>query len=308
MKKSYYLTVCLNPTIQKTLVLKETTYNEVNRVSESYLDASGKGINVTRILKQMGGKVRHLTHNSNSDSEGFLRMCNRDKLKVDVVKAPIQVRTCTTILTTNTKSVTEFVEKGELIPKETETKILNKFDKLLKGAHTLILSGSTAPGYSVGIYADMVRAAKMGNIVVILDIRGEFMLQTLEHKPDYIKINMSEFVQTFFPDKTLKESDNPSKFLPEIEKKANEIKEKQGTKFILTMGSRGVISYAGEKPIQTSAIKFNIKNTIGCGDAFTAGFALQLHKDPSDLQNAINIGQKCAAANAVLIRPGRIIG
>lgn len=307
MEDQFFLTVCLNPTIQRTLVFDECLHNEVNRVKDSYLDASGKGVNVTRVLQQMGAKVIHLTHNSEGDGERFLRFCKRDNLKVEAVPSPIQVRTCTTIINTSDESVTELVETGAPVPEETESEIRTRFDKLVRKAHTVIISGTTTPGYSAGLYSDMTRAAKVHDTRVILDIRGEQLLQALEHNPDFIKVNMPEFVQTFIPDKHLKESDSPSELLPEIEEKANEIKAKYGTKVILTMGSRGVISYAEDTPIQSPAFKFTIRNTIGCGDAFTAGFALQYNRDPSDLEKAINIGQKCATANAALIRPGRIL-
>ncbi len=61
MNNDSFLTVCLNPTLQKTIVLQKLLEDEVNRTNEHFLDASRKGINVSRVLTQLGAEVIHLT-------------------------------------------------------------------------------------------------------------------------------------------------------------------------------------------------------------------------------------------------------
>jgi fructose-1-phosphate kinase PfkB-like protein len=57
------LCVCLNPTVQKTITLPRMLVGEVNRASAVRTDASGKGVNVARVLVQLGeADVVHLTH------------------------------------------------------------------------------------------------------------------------------------------------------------------------------------------------------------------------------------------------------
>ncbi|HAP56468.1 MAG TPA: carbohydrate kinase, partial [Sphaerochaeta sp.] len=56
------LTVCLNPTFQNTLRFASFKIGEVNRASEHYLDASGKGMNTARIVSQLGEQSMLLTH------------------------------------------------------------------------------------------------------------------------------------------------------------------------------------------------------------------------------------------------------
>ena len=52
-----FLSVCLNPTLQKTLSFSSIVPGKVNRTGVHRLDVSGKGINVTRILTQLGKKA-----------------------------------------------------------------------------------------------------------------------------------------------------------------------------------------------------------------------------------------------------------
>ena len=59
--KGYFLTICLNPVLQKTIVLPHLYEDEVNRSREYYFDAAGKGIFVSKVLMQLGEKAVHLT-------------------------------------------------------------------------------------------------------------------------------------------------------------------------------------------------------------------------------------------------------
>jgi fructose-1-phosphate kinase PfkB-like protein len=73
-----FLTVCLNPTIQKTLRYPSITPGTVNRTAHHRLDVSGKGINVTRVLTQLGKKVTHLTQLGGVMRPLFLSLCEKD--------------------------------------------------------------------------------------------------------------------------------------------------------------------------------------------------------------------------------------
>ena len=49
------VTVTLNPAIDQTLILDHLTLGEANHVVESRTDPGGKGINVSRVLRELGG-------------------------------------------------------------------------------------------------------------------------------------------------------------------------------------------------------------------------------------------------------------
>jgi fructose-1-phosphate kinase PfkB-like protein len=63
--------------LQKTLVLKNLQENEVNRSSGYYFDASGKGINVSRVLLQLGEPVVHLTQAGGVNKRHFLSLAQK---------------------------------------------------------------------------------------------------------------------------------------------------------------------------------------------------------------------------------------
>ena len=76
-RKPQFLTVCLNPVMQRTMMFPVLRENEVNRTSRYYTHASGKGVNVTRVLTQLGAGAVHLTHAGGRDRDRFIEFMQR---------------------------------------------------------------------------------------------------------------------------------------------------------------------------------------------------------------------------------------
>lgn len=93
-----FLTISLNPTLQKTLVFRDVKLNEVNRCTEQFLDVSGKGINVSRVLLQLNEAVNHLTPVGGRDRELFLSLAAQDGIQCYTVDSGIDIRWCYTVI------------------------------------------------------------------------------------------------------------------------------------------------------------------------------------------------------------------
>jgi 1-phosphofructokinase/tagatose 6-phosphate kinase len=68
-----FLSICLTPTMQRTMRFPSVEKGEVNRTSEYRIDASGKGVNVTRVLDQLGEEVTHLPISAAPSGRTFSR-------------------------------------------------------------------------------------------------------------------------------------------------------------------------------------------------------------------------------------------
>jgi len=301
-----FLVLCLNPTIQKTILLEELKENEVNRSSEYRTDASGKGVNVTRVLSQLKGKTVHLTQ-AGDRNDYFLNLSKADNLSILTVPNSSPIRTCTTLLGEKNSTVTEIVEESRRVDKKTNNLILDKFKKLLQDTEYVIISGSKADGFSESIFPEMVRLTKAAQKNVILDYRGRDLLRSIAHRPDYIKLNFPEFVSTFFSDVSIGEHEKNSELKQRVMDKMKELLKKYGIKTILTRGSMPVIYINNEAEVkEEDIVPVKTVNTIGSGDAFTAGLAFKLNQKAS-LQKAVLFGIECGSKNAALLRPGVII-
>ncbi|MCX7949330.1 MAG: PfkB family carbohydrate kinase [Treponemataceae bacterium] len=330
-----FLSVCLNPTLQKTLRFSRIQPDRVNRTATHRLDASGKGVNVSRVLQQLGQSVVHLTQLGGSLRPLFLELCEQDHLDVRWVESNSPIRFCYTLIEESTHTVTELVEESEVVAPDTEENIKTRFLEILASdfapsphhtethkqkpaVPTLIISGTKARGFSADIFPFMVQRAREQGMRIILDIRGEDLLRCLPYHPDVIKPNFDEFVETFLPDRAaIHKTTAPSTgensreasqapLASLVQGKALEIQKRYGCQIILTRGSQSVWAFDRGKFIEQKIEPVLPVNTTGCGDAFTAGIASALAAGAS-LEEALQEGIRCGALNAALLKPGSIV-
>jgi 1-phosphofructokinase/tagatose 6-phosphate kinase len=230
------------------------------------------------------------------------------------VESGSEVRFCYTLISGGDgkdRAVTELVEEGEEVAPGTEAKMLAAYEELLAAAGTVIISGTKARGYSDALVPEMVRLAREQKRHVILDVRGSDLQQSLPFKPDVIKPNLFEFVDTFAPEfKNLGELSGDEPGVKErIAAIALDMANQYETSIILSRGSRPVWFVEGgagplglaEYPVE----KVPPVNTIGSGDAFTAGLAAALD-DGLPFREAVAQGIRCGGLNAGLLKPGVI--
>jgi 1-phosphofructokinase family hexose kinase len=311
-----FLTVCLNPTIQKTLRFSSIVPGAVNRTGVHRLDVSGKGINVTRVLTQLGKKAVHLTQLGGVMRPLFLSLCEQDGLSVEWVESGSQIRFCYTVLSENDGAVTELVEESEAVSAGTEQRLLEKFDSILGASpdlKCLIISGTKAAGFSDMAIHLMVRKAKEKGLRVILDVKGKDLVESLQYEPYLVKPNLLEFVETFAPD-LVGDNDTIAEDAAAQEKIKSAIldtAQKYNCRVILTNGSRKTLACLPtgmadrDKFFEVEFEAVKAVNSTGCGDAFTAGLAAAL-EDGADFREAVGEGARCGALNAALVRPGVI--
>lgn len=306
MAESHFLTVCMNPTLQKTLLFSVVHNNEVNRTAEHRIDVSGKGINVCRVLEQLGKKATHLTQLGGSFLPLFLDLCKKDSIDIRYVPSESQIRFCYTLLDESNHGVTELVEESEPVSDKTESAILELYRRLLSESDWVIISGTKARGFSNQLVPEMVKQAKELGKNMVLDIRGDDLLNSFMYKPEIVKPNLFEFVSTFFPEKTKQGTfvEPEEKILSLVKEKAKKL-SLDGTSFVITRGSKPVLSFHAGNCAEITFQAVTPVNTTGSGDAFTAGLASSL-ADGNSLENAIQKGIECGALNAGFVKPGII--
>jgi 1-phosphofructokinase len=292
-----FLIVCLNPTLQKTYMLPGFTKTEVMRTAEHYLDIAGKGVIVTRALTLLGENAIHLTHLGGAFREYFLSRAAKEGIAIRAVGCGAEIRFCTTLL--DGKGMTaEIVEDGCRVEPALGEKVMRAFRKMLPQAAALVIAGSKATGYPDTVFPEMVGLAKKAGKLVFADIRGEDLHAVLPCRPDIIKPNRREFVETFFP-----AAENPP---PEaVGEKLMELYGRFGVKSVLTDGDRDILFSDGKLTTMHPVTALYAINTTGCGDVFTAGLVCRYAR-VRDLAAAVAFGAELAGENALCVRPGFI--
>ncbi len=299
-----FLVVCLNPTLQKTYSFDTLALGQVNRIKSARLDLAGKGVNTARVLGQLGEQAVHLTQAGGEHLETFRRLVAEDGLNVHYVQGEIEIRHCYTLLNGSDRSTTEIVEAGSFASPGLEDAVRRSYRSLVEHAHTVIITGSRAPGFSDALYPDMVAVAHARSLRVILDIRGDDLLNSLPHRPDLVKVNVNEFSTTFL-DAPIPEETDPSEMPPDLYEHMHSVVGQWGCRLVLTNGARPVM-YVENGTIQMiEPVQVKPVNAIGSGDAVTAGIAAGVHRG-LPLREAIEMGLDCARRNVALEKPGTI--
>ncbi|WP_319417070.1 PfkB family carbohydrate kinase [Marispirochaeta aestuarii] len=305
MPHKRFLAVSLNPVMQRTLLFESWKENRVNRTHTHFLHASGKGVNVARVLTQLEDEVVHITHAGGEDRERFLAMCREDGLILAAVESASQIRTCVTLLSREKGSTTELIADAGPVGPDTDSMVREEFAKRIMDCDFLIISGTKAPGYSGDLYPWMVKKASALGVYSVLDIKGADLRACLHFGPGLIKPNLSEFCATFLPELAVEEHEEDDKVLEYAAEEMKRIHREYGSLTVLTLGASGALGWDGKELIRQPARQITPVNTIGCGDAFTAGLSHSLAKDEG-FARALETARDCAAANAGFIKPGVI--
>jgi 1-phosphofructokinase/tagatose 6-phosphate kinase len=307
MQEKGVLAVGLNPVMQKTIVLDHLWENEVNRSSNYMLSVAGKGANTARVLTELGADTIHISHAGGLFRQTFLDMLAEDGIHTKIAESGSEIRLCYTLINSERHTVTEIVEEALGVTEGTDATIRSLFLEALDSVDTVTVSGTKASGYSEDIIPWMVKEARLCNKIVVLDVKGNDLINSLPYNPTVIKPNLKEFSETLFPDFTFKEHSTEATVLDSVKKKMMELEQEYGVTTVLTQGAKSVFVTNNGAVMEKSVDSVTPVNTIGCGDAFTAGLAYGLHRE-FPIERCVEIGIACGKANALNLKPGSIAG
>jgi 1-phosphofructokinase/tagatose 6-phosphate kinase len=252
----------------------------------------------------------------------FLEMARSDGLNVKVVPIPGFTRECCTLLDGKSGQTTELVVEEPVIDADSapfEEKLMNLLRAELgldggtsceadntQKADALLFSGSRPPFWSAGIIKRIAAAAKDNGILFMADFRGNDLLSILdEYTPDIIKINEDEFWATFGDANATSNADSAS--TPRTEEQLShaitETSRRLNNIVVVTRGSKPTLAAEKGKPYHSMSERVKAVNTIGCGDAYNAGFLYE-YLATKDMEKSLEKGKWCASRNAESLRPG----
>lgn len=185
------LTVTMNPSIDTRYQLDKLIIDDVNRVTPEKT-AGGKGLNVSRVLLQLGDDVLATGLLGGHMGAYMAELMDADGVKNDFVPIAGETRICLNIL--HEGNQTELLESGpQIAPAELEA-FTAKFAELAAKADVVTLSGSLPRGVDAGYYADLVKIAEEAGAKVLLDTSGASLEAALESdaKPELVKPNLTE--------------------------------------------------------------------------------------------------------------------
>lgn len=291
------LTIGLSPTFQKIIVFSSFRENEVNRSSEVKQVCSGKAINVSKILKKLGRESVNLLQLGGIRKNEFISLCQKEGVNIRPLEVRAEIRTCTTIINEEKKTSTELVEESNRVEELDSSNFFDLFLKEVDNHRAVVISGTKAPGFSPSLIPEIVKESKKRGKLVILDVKGDDLKESLKYSPDIIKPNLSEFVSTFSIKKEISENEENTEVKEKVIEIAKNLFKQYGTRSIITRGKYSTWVYDGSAFFAIDNENVAVVNTIGCGDTFTASLTHSL-LNGEKLENAVKFASLCAQKKA----------
>jgi 1-phosphofructokinase len=255
------ITVTLNPAMDKTLIIDNFGIGNVNRVSKLRYDIGGKGINVSKVLKNFGVK---------STCTGFLGGVWQNTFELELKKRKIDnsfinisedTRTNTKIVDYLNKTYTDVNEPGPNISNDEMNEFLMRFKSMCSPDDIVVLSGGVSPSITKDIYRTLIKTAKEKGSFVILDADGELLKEGIKENPDIIKPNDHEL--EILLGKTLETEED-------IIREAKKLIESGIGSILISRGHKGAMYVTKDQSLYCNGLNVPVKSTVGAGDSMVA--------------------------------------
>lgn len=280
-------TVTLNPSVDHVIEMNELQEGIVNKVNIENFYAGGKGINVSKILKEHGVENIALGFISGFTGEFIKNNLEQCGIKNDFINVLNGYSRINMKIKTN-ENETEINGLGPSISSSNIKDLFNQLEKLSSN-DILVLAGSIPPSLSDNFYEEIMKQLSTKNVKIIVDARNNLLLNVLKYRPFLIKPNHHEISEIF---------NKEIKTIDELIFHGNKLKEMGAQNVLISMGRDGAILITESNEIYRSNIpKGTLKNSVGSGDSMVGGFITGYLKT-NDYKEALKLGTASGSATA----------
>lgn len=292
------LTVTMNPSIDTAYQLEKLAVDDVNRV-EPIKTAGGKGLNVTRVLGQLGDDVVATGLLGGHMGEFLADLMDADGVTHDFAPIAGESRICIAVLHEGCQ--TEFLESGPVVSEEELEAFTEKFRALAAKADVVTMSGSLPRGVDAGCYARLTEIAGELGAKVLLDTSGASLDAALAGtvKPYLVKPNLSEL-------SALLGRELSSDDVFGIRNAIDADGRFDGVAWVVvSMGAAGSAAFHDGEIFRAVPPRIDCVNATGSGDSTVAGFAhaIAAGAEPAEV---LRCGNACGTLNAMDPKTGHL--
>lgn len=283
-------TVTLNPAIDREYTVPALEFDTVLRATVVRDDPGGKGFNVSRMIKILGGESIAFGFVAGSSGEWLESQLNGSGIRTNFVWVDGETRTNTTVVTPEGESHLKVNGPGAAVSQKAQEELLQQVSQYAQPDDWWVLAGSLPPGVPADFCGLLIDTITRSGGHILLDTSGEPLRAGAQHRPHWIKPNLNEALAlTNCADQTC----------------IAQVLLGQNVQALISLGKEGALLVNGGNVTHMAPVKIEEKNPIGAGDAMVGGFVWGLSKRMS-VQAACCWGMACGATAASL--PGTDFG
>ena len=291
-------TVTFNPVIDLIYHVPNFKKGTTFRCKDFVMVPAGKGITVSYALACLEEESSAYTIISEDRLQVYQNACTERGITLYPVTGHLKMRYHSTLLDQHDHTVTHIQTTGDTVSSELADSLINQLLNNLHEDDIVVLSGSLPAGVDPSIYAVITEECREYKASVILDTSSDALLEGIQAKPMMVKINQTEAEE-------LTKSKIHS--LADCKKAVVEIHDMSSAPYVVvTLGKEGLIA-SGRNGLWKLSLPMEpeeVMDTVGCGDALTAGLAycLAWHRSEEDMYT---YSIACASAAATHAGPSQ---
>ncbi len=280
------ITLTMNPAIDKTVVIENFGIDKVNRIAKSRLDAAGKGINVSKVVRELGGRTKTIAFLGGASGEFIKSELEKERISIVDVQIEGETRTNLKIVDPATQAYTDINDSGSAVNDEQLGVFEKKLMNYVSSQSVVVFTGSVPPGISKDIYKTLIERVQAIGATAVLDADGELLQHGVKAGPKIVKPNIDELER--YAGRSLASE-------AEIIDVAKELIEYGSELIAVSLGKDGALFVTKEKTYKAHGLKVDVKGTVGAGDSMLGAICYGVDKNlPFEEIMCLGIGASAA--------------
>jgi 1-phosphofructokinase family hexose kinase len=291
------LSICPTTTIERNWVIPDFSIGGFYRVQQESLFASGKGVNVARVIKNLNGQVLCAGFVGGYTGKLFQSLADQEGLQGSWTESTHEMRESITVYDPQSRQdATSFCPYGPTIYEPEWDHFVADLVRLAENVENLSISGNIPPGIKAEQFYSLVKGLGERRKNVWLDVSGEMLRSGISANPFAVKVNAKEISEL---------ANQPVHDKTEAIGVSKAIRKTYGLAIVgVTLGPEGAVCSSTWGDFSIHPIYFpRVTSSIGCGDAFL-GAMLTKFEEGYPMEACLKAAAAAAGANTQKLGPG----
>jgi 1-phosphofructokinase family hexose kinase len=291
------LSICPTTTLERNWIIPNFSIGGFYRVQQEFLFASGKGVNVARVIKQLNGQVLCAGFVGGFTGKLFQSLADQEGIQGSWTESAHEMRESITVFDPQSRQdATSFCPYGPTIYEPEWDNFVANLVSLAENVENLSISGNIPPGIKAEQFYSLVKGLGERRKKVWLDVSGEMLRAGVSANPFAVKVNAKEISEL---------ANQPVHGKIEALSLSKTIRKTYGIEIVgVTLGPEGAVCSSGWGDFSIHPIPFpRVTSSIGCGDAFL-GAMLTKFEEGCPIEACLQAAAAAAAANTQKLGPG----
>jgi len=290
------VTVTPNTALDRIEIVPSLISGKVLRSSSLTLSPGGKGVNVARAVKNLGGEASCAGFLGGYTGRLHAQLVSQEHLPASWTWIDSETRAAIVIVDEQSGETTVINEEGPTVTPADWDRLQVDVLKLAEKVEAVCLSGSLPLGLGPETYAELVKILNLARRRVWVDSSGAALKAAVQSRPAVVKVNGLEAAALLGWREIMDVST--------AVQAAKTIQQDGLSQIVLTLGELGAVLASDDGAWYAHPPEIKVVCTIGSGDAFLGGLVLawlNQAPDPEALRRAAAAG----SANALSVGGGK---